>query len=119
MILFFFDIVNVCFFFEEAVFDFLRLLAMNENKRLSYKFTLPSRVGNDLWEDFWYVNNTSHKYRNKGYHHYRSSRNVFDPTYFSIKFRMYKIGQFFHCRIDSFHPHHHTDTDALKGPFRI
>ena len=41
MILFFFDILNPCFFFEEAVFDFLRLVAMNKNKPLSYKFTLP------------------------------------------------------------------------------
>ena len=64
MILFFFDILNPRFFLEEAVLDFLRLVAMNENKPLSYKFTLPKGVGDVLLKNFRKVNNTSH---NHGY----------------------------------------------------
>ena len=62
MILFFFDIFNPCFFLEEADLDFLRLVAMNENKALSYKFTLPKGVGDVLLKNFWIVNNTTHNH---------------------------------------------------------
>lgn len=65
MILFFFDTLNPCFFFEAEVFDFLRLVAINKNKPLSYKFTLPKGVGDVALYNFWNVNNTSYNCRNQ------------------------------------------------------
>jgi len=52
MILFFFETMGPFFFLEEDVFDFLRLVAMNKNKPLSYKFTLPNKDWDFLFRIF-------------------------------------------------------------------